>query len=693
MAPSLNYCQASQKAFLPRPQLMTNSHFHHIPVPLVDGIIFPHPRARRISADLNTSQRIRTDGITAAWVNIATSNDVVLTIAAGVIPAEAHVRVYPRLFVIGPSLTTGPTLFRGDGASTIAPAATNPTVLLLHDPLNLGATARPTDTRTLHFDVLVVPRPAGTPSRARLFGGLNVRIDPSAAPPTIPSATNAMTAIPGDHRAICSAPLLGLPPRPGLPPLDPSTWGSLDLNGLIALLRQLGSESPPREGPRFPTMARYDLIVALRAGTSSNPSWNGLLTGGFLRGESRRAAYRLGNPGAPAGPEIHAVGIHVDGQLGYDLARAAIRRTTDLVSRLIEIDSVTWNEPPAPSSASASTMVGAVLQTIAPTCETPELSLYTASVSGLAGLPNDWNGLLQQITPSLGSLGNQLNAIPAPHNADRLVKELKREIFVSQKGRRDAQWALRRAISEARELIYIEAPQFCATAHSSAAYAWDIIAASDRAYDRAKGVAASYLALPKQIAFGKQYGSWAKQGYVARNAAVASLQGVDSSRVVVFHPIGFPGRSLNIRSTVIIVDDVWCLLGTSVPRRRGFTFDEGADVVGFDRKLNGGYSATIRDFRRNLMALHLGAEKPTAGTIPSATWVRLGQPASAFLAVKELLDQGGRGLVEPLWPGTPDPPDGPAAQSDDVADPEGREVSALLTMLVSGLADLESNPA
>ncbi len=93
------------------------------------------------------------------------------------------------------------------------------------------------------------------------------------------------------------------------------------------------------------------------------------------------------------------------------------------------------------------------------------------------------------------------------------------------------------------------------------------------------------------------------------------------------------------------------------------------------------------------MALHLGATKPDAGSTPSATWVRLGQPSSTFLAVKELLDQGGRGLIQPLWEGTPDPPDGPAAQPDDVADTEGREVPALLAWLVSGLADLESNPA
>jgi hypothetical protein len=157
------------------------------------------------------------------------------------------------------------------------------------------------------------------------------------------------------------------------------------------------------------------------------------------------------------------------------------------------------------------------------------------------------------------------------------------------------------------------------------------------------------------------------------------------------HPIGFPGRPLTIRTTSIVCDDVWCAIGTSAPRRRGFTFDGGSDLVWFDRALTNGRCIPIREYRRALMAQYFGVTPPQIGTTPDPNWTRLAEPHSAFAAVKDLLAQGGRGLVEPLFPGPSD--DTTIAQSPDIADPEGRSVSALLTMLVSGLADLESGPA
>src|SRR5919204_3325629 len=108
------------------------------------------------------------------------------------------------------------------------------------------------------------------------------------------------------------------------------------------------------------------------------------------------------------------------------------------------------------------------------------------------------------------------------------------------------------------------------------------------------------VVLPREIAFGRQYGGWAKQGYDARLEAVHALQAVDPARVVAYHPFGFPGRSLNVRTTVAIVDDVWCLVGTSAIRRRGLTFDGATDVVSFDRRIAGGYSSGVATFRRAL---------------------------------------------------------------------------------------------
>jgi hypothetical protein len=58
--------------------------------------------------------RIRTD-----WQArfIGTGNDVELVLPAGIAPREAHVRIFPRVFVEGAALDEGPTALRGDGAA------------------------------------------------------------------------------------------------------------------------------------------------------------------------------------------------------------------------------------------------------------------------------------------------------------------------------------------------------------------------------------------------------------------------------------------------------------------------------------------------------------------------------------------------------------------------------------------------
>jgi hypothetical protein len=43
--------------------------------------------------------------------------------------------------------------------------------------------------------------------------------------------------------------------------------------------------------------------------------------------------------------------------------------------------------------------------------------------------------------------------------------------------------------------------------------------------------------------------------------------------------MGFPGRTSRLESTVVIVDDVWTMVGSSTLRRRGLSFDGGSDLV------------------------------------------------------------------------------------------------------------------
>jgi hypothetical protein len=122
------------------------------------------------------------------------------------------------------------------------------------------------------------------------------------------------------------------------------------------------------------------------------------------------------------------------------------------------------------------------------------------------------------------------------------------------------------------------------------------------------------------------------------------------------------------------VDDVWALVGSSTIRRRGLTFDGGMDLALFDTQLREGRGAGISELRRQSMAVYLGATDQKSGG-PNPTFIRLLDPHTAFAACKELLDQGGAGLIEPLFDGklpgvTQIPPS--AFPSDDIADPDGR---------------------
>ena len=115
----------------------------------------------------------------------------------------------------------------------------------------------------------------------------------------------------------------------------------------------------------------------------------------------------------------------------------------------------------------------------------------------------------------------------------------------------------------------------------------------------------------------------------------------------------------------------------------GLTFDGSAAVASFDRNLVGGVSAKVRDHRRALMAALLRVPVPRPTDQPSADWVMLGRATGAFGAVRRLSIQGGLGRIEPLWPG---PADTTGAQSDQIADPDGRD-GASFGGVLAGLID------
>lgn len=178
------------------------------------------------------------------------------------------------------------------------------------------------------------------------------------------------------------------------------------------------------------------------------------------------------------------------------------------------------------------------------------------------------------------------------------------------------------------------------------------------------------VCVPRYPDFAAAKANWVRKALAQRTEALTALIAQDPLRVAAFQPIGFLGRSAVIRSTVVIVDDVWAMVGTSHFRRRGMTFDGSLDVVSIDRSFNGrGTSGDIAHFRQELMANKLGIEILTGTGDTSALWTRLAEPEASFDVLASLLSAGGLGHCSPVWSGPTD--NGVIAQEERIADPDG----------------------
>lgn len=624
-------------------------------------------------------------GLTATWSGVS---DVVVQIPAGFAPDGASVRVFPQRFQLIEAIGEAPSFLRGDGGATIA-AAGNPVQLLLRNPFGLAPGDPLPNPGVLVFDLVITPR---TGAR-RLWAAQRATIaaGPAAAPADPFAAPDPLAAFPAMIRAISAAPLFGVPTTvapPGGAPPSPAE-----------LARALASESQPRQGPRLPTMMRHETVVvtgiADAAAVTAGLSWDAVLSGGRWARESRSAGHAAGNPGNPAGPDTHAGGVRVTGALAYDLARHAVRRVQPIFP-LPGGDTPGWiamsggdnfNPPAAAAGVTPGTSSGVALQTVAAVVETPELSLLPdANLLG-SGSPLTFQQVLGEIAGAFG-LGSPPSVTIA--NEDRLINEVRREFFLAKRGAHDGVFSLARAFGEADELVYIETAGLARTARpggTPAAHEIDlmqVLAARMGANPNLKVV----ICLPRETDFDPAFAPFVRRAILQRTEAIDMLRAADAQRVAVFHPRGFPGRWAQIRTTSVIVDDVWAFTGATHLRRRGMTFDGSVAVASFDRTIQEGYSLKVRAFRRAIMAAKLNVQPTDAAGAPSPEWLRLQSPAGAFDLVRDLVDQGGLGRLGPLWLGPDDASVIP--QSDDAADPDGSNGASLLTLLASFLSESPS---
>lgn len=623
-------------------------------------------------------------GLTATWSG---ANDVVVVIPAGFAPDGASVRIFPQRFQLIEAIAEEPSFLRGDGGAAIA-AAASAVQVLLRNPFALADGDPRPDPGILVFDLVITPRTG----RRRLWAAERATIaaGPATAPADLFAAPDPIAPFPAMVRSISPTPLFGLP-RVVTPPAGAPS-------GPADLALKLASETQPRQGPRLPTMMRHETIVVsgiVDPSMTAGLSWDGVLSGGRWAQESRSADHAAGNPGNPAGPDVHASGVRVTGALAYDLARHAVKRVQPIFplpggstpSWIAMSGGANFNPPAPDPGLTPGTSSGVVLQTVAAVVETPELSLLPDNNPLGSPTPLSFQQMLAQISTALGLGGPPAITVT---NEDRLVNEVRREFFLAKRGVHDSLWSLARAIGEADELVYIETAGLARTARPTGAPAPHEIDLIQTLADRmtANPNLKVVICVPRETDFAPSFAPFIRRAIAQRSEAVDILRGVDPNRVTVFHPRGFPGRWAQLRTTTVIVDDIWSLSGATHFRRRGMTFDGSVAVASFDRDIDAGYSRKVRDHRRALMAAKLGI-KPTDGNgLPASEWLRLQRPASAFDLIADLVAQGGLGRLAPLWLGPTDATVIP--QSDDAADPDGADGASFVTLLAGFLSEQPS---
>jgi hypothetical protein len=682
----------------------------NFPIPHAAGTTsqWPHfPPGMTVDPSATLSVNLKTQvTLLASWASGASdTGNVVLEI--GSLPASAWVRVYPRQFLPNAALA------RGDGQGRGVPAD-GVVVMELTDPLSLrdpltGQVSLP-GAANLQFDMVVV-LPNGN---ARIYGDLTVDVGSTVitSPPlTLDAGSNPCGA--AGFLGVSNAGILGLG-HPGKVSPAPT--------GLLQWAQALVGEGRPRDAPRLPTMARRELLAA-GAGpdaNSSSPSfartWTGVIGGGRIQPETLCALSRIGAPGSYGGRETSVTGAATHGGiLAYDIARAALRRSQEIIPRLVTLASSGWNTPEEPPAvalgkqpgASNGTMAGALLQTIAPFCESPELyemwdvqvvnSAVTQWITNNSPNGSGVNQALQALqnspvppapatepSPGSGTLG-QVEA-----SARRLAVELERELTSVRYGRRDAQWALQSAIQTARHFIYIETPGFCSTAHVSGSpaatlkpYAADLIATLAAQLAKMPGLRA-VVCVNKNPDFTTGYEGMASREVQDRLAIVQGMAAAAASpptaaQFALFHPIGFPGRFARVETNVVIIDDVWAMIGGCTWRRRGLTFDGSSDLVFTDTLLENGRSSAIRDFRRGLMANRLGIPSDSS----QASYVALNHASTAFGIIRDALSSGGLGKISAIWDGTTSGLTPATPLSPDQGDPDGRDLDEVTAAIIS----------
>jgi hypothetical protein len=333
---------------------------------------------------------------------------------------------------------------------------------------------------------------------------------------------------------------------------------------------------------------------------------------------------QAGNPAAPGGPEAHGAGAQLTGGAATDAAEFVRDRRFAASDALVN-DAVT---NPLPANATAApAQWAAVLKTVARGVE-GEPGLYEGFGLGGDALFDAYDDAVAWFR----NLPTPVTLPPPGSNAAAGLRAVNRRILGAL-GRQEALFALDAALRRAERLIYVETPAIDSetVAADGARIAWLATLIAQLGAKPALRVA---LCVPQSMLPGTPPPlAWVRSE--AWQQALAALLAAANERVVIFSPGAGPYSHARMASTVVIVDDVWAMVGTTHLWRRGLSFDSSLAVTVFDETSLFGRGSAIAAFRMQLAADRLGV---TINQIPLVS-------RDFFATLRQLVANGGNGRL------------------------------------------------
>lgn len=346
-------------------------------------------------------------------------------------------------------------------------------------------------------------------------------------------------------------------------------------------------------GQPLPTQERLEIGLSRVSATEAHAA---IASAPALSRYHELLPHQSGHPGAPAAPEHHGTGVVCKGQAAISIAEF-IRDRVNATSPALSAAAAT--PFPVPADPTGAVAWATALRTVAAGTEgEPSLGSDVRNQNYVFGDTfanvRSWFAGRSITIADVSGAANQASA----------VRALDRRALAAGFGCREAAESLKSTFDRAEDFVYIETP-----ALDDATFGESNDTISPWQALLARMTANLSLRVIVCVPIDPFHGCPAPMKRVRDFkllAAIHALQSGRESRVVVFSPSAGPRRNLRIASTTVVVDDVYCLTGTTHLWRRGLTFDSSLAIALFDENLVRGRSAEIRRFRQTLLAGRLG---------------------------------------------------------------------------------------